>query len=237
MATTYKAFVSSSHEDLKAHRAYVIESLRRSGVFVDPMQIGRPIRMSRSGSRRASVPGWSTETRSLRDTCSVRACTPAPPRSRDPRAPHHDSSASSLARRRTNRRASLVVAPLLEECGPDKRNGGAIVEAATVGCGAFREIDVAAASCWSGREDRGQVRRRLGPRDAHRDRRCGTFLSGYPRAAADICAPLQQPRHDVFERRREARIDRPWRLRRLVDNGSEMADTVGPLNGRPTSIP
>jgi hypothetical protein len=35
---TYKAFVSSTFEDLKDHRAQVIRSLRRAGFFVDPME-------------------------------------------------------------------------------------------------------------------------------------------------------------------------------------------------------
>ena len=35
---TYKAFVSSTFEDLKAHRAHVIAALRRAGIFVDPME-------------------------------------------------------------------------------------------------------------------------------------------------------------------------------------------------------
>ena len=35
---TYKAFVSSTFEDLKDHRAHVIRSLRRAGFFVDPME-------------------------------------------------------------------------------------------------------------------------------------------------------------------------------------------------------
>ncbi|MGE0470304.1 MAG: SUMF1/EgtB/PvdO family nonheme iron enzyme [Nitrospira sp.] len=34
----YKAFVSSTFEDLKNHRAHVIRSLRRTGFFVDPME-------------------------------------------------------------------------------------------------------------------------------------------------------------------------------------------------------
>lgn len=34
----YKAFVSSTFEDLKDHRAHVIRSLRRAGFFVDPME-------------------------------------------------------------------------------------------------------------------------------------------------------------------------------------------------------
>jgi len=34
----YKAFVSSTFEDLKAHRAYVIAALRRAGFYVDPME-------------------------------------------------------------------------------------------------------------------------------------------------------------------------------------------------------
>ncbi len=34
----YKAFVSSTFEDLKDHRAHVISSLRRAGVSVDPME-------------------------------------------------------------------------------------------------------------------------------------------------------------------------------------------------------
>lgn len=34
----YKAFVSSTFEDLKDHRAQVIRSLRRAGFFVDPME-------------------------------------------------------------------------------------------------------------------------------------------------------------------------------------------------------
>jgi len=33
-----KAFVSSTFEDLKDHRAHVIKALRRAGVFVDPME-------------------------------------------------------------------------------------------------------------------------------------------------------------------------------------------------------
>lgn len=33
-----QAFVSSTYEDLKGHRAHVIKALRRSGVFVDPME-------------------------------------------------------------------------------------------------------------------------------------------------------------------------------------------------------
>ena len=36
--TVYKAFVSSTYEDLKAHRAYVIDALRNAGMFVDPME-------------------------------------------------------------------------------------------------------------------------------------------------------------------------------------------------------
>ena len=35
---SYKAFVSSTFEDLKDHRAHVIRSLRRAGFFVDPME-------------------------------------------------------------------------------------------------------------------------------------------------------------------------------------------------------
>ncbi|MGH7555513.1 MAG: DUF4062 domain-containing protein [Longimicrobiales bacterium] len=38
MATPYKAFVSSTFEDLKRHRAHVIQALRKSGIFVDPME-------------------------------------------------------------------------------------------------------------------------------------------------------------------------------------------------------
>jgi hypothetical protein len=39
MATIYKAFVSSTFEDLKDHRAsHVIRALRRAGFFVDPME-------------------------------------------------------------------------------------------------------------------------------------------------------------------------------------------------------
>ncbi len=34
----YKAFVSSTYLDLKAHRAHVISELRRAGFFVDPME-------------------------------------------------------------------------------------------------------------------------------------------------------------------------------------------------------
>src|SRR5687767_1525590 len=34
----YKAFVSSTYEDLKNHRAFVINVLRKSGFFVDPME-------------------------------------------------------------------------------------------------------------------------------------------------------------------------------------------------------
>ena len=35
---SYKAFVSSTFEDLKEHRAYVIRALRLAGFFVDPME-------------------------------------------------------------------------------------------------------------------------------------------------------------------------------------------------------
>src|SRR5262245_309519 len=35
---TYRAFVSSTYEDLKDHRAHVIEALRSSGFDVDPME-------------------------------------------------------------------------------------------------------------------------------------------------------------------------------------------------------
>lgn len=35
---TYKAFVSSTFEDLKDHRAHVIRQLRRAGFSVDPME-------------------------------------------------------------------------------------------------------------------------------------------------------------------------------------------------------
>ncbi len=37
-STPYKAFVSSTFEDLKRHRAHVIQELRKSGIFVDPME-------------------------------------------------------------------------------------------------------------------------------------------------------------------------------------------------------
>ena len=36
--TTYKAFVSSTYEDLKNHRRYVISELRSGGIHVDPME-------------------------------------------------------------------------------------------------------------------------------------------------------------------------------------------------------
>jgi len=36
--TTYKAFVSSTYEDLKAHRTYVINALGKAGILVDPME-------------------------------------------------------------------------------------------------------------------------------------------------------------------------------------------------------
>ncbi len=35
---TYKAFVSSTYQDLEAHRARVIEALRQAGIQVDPME-------------------------------------------------------------------------------------------------------------------------------------------------------------------------------------------------------
>jgi len=35
---TYKAFVSSTFQDLKEHRSYVISALQRAGIFVDPME-------------------------------------------------------------------------------------------------------------------------------------------------------------------------------------------------------
>lgn len=38
LSSPFKAFVSSTYEDLKNHRAHVIKILRRTGVFVDPME-------------------------------------------------------------------------------------------------------------------------------------------------------------------------------------------------------
>ena len=38
MAKQYKAFVSSTYEDLKRHRALVIKALREAGIHVDPME-------------------------------------------------------------------------------------------------------------------------------------------------------------------------------------------------------
>jgi tetratricopeptide (TPR) repeat protein len=38
MTMTYKAFVSSTFEDLKDHRGYVLRALRKAGFFVDPME-------------------------------------------------------------------------------------------------------------------------------------------------------------------------------------------------------
>lgn len=35
---SYKAFVSSTYDDLKDHRAHVIRELRKAGFFVDPME-------------------------------------------------------------------------------------------------------------------------------------------------------------------------------------------------------
>lgn len=35
---SYKAFVSSTYDDLKDHRAHVIRALRKAGFFVDPME-------------------------------------------------------------------------------------------------------------------------------------------------------------------------------------------------------
>ena len=34
-----RAFVSSTYRDLKDHRAYVIDRLRRGGIIVDPMEM------------------------------------------------------------------------------------------------------------------------------------------------------------------------------------------------------
>jgi uncharacterized protein (DUF58 family) len=34
----YKAFVSSTFEDLREHRREVIASLRKAGILVDPME-------------------------------------------------------------------------------------------------------------------------------------------------------------------------------------------------------
>jgi hypothetical protein len=36
---SYQAFVSSTFEDLKDHRADVIRSLRRAGISVNPMEV------------------------------------------------------------------------------------------------------------------------------------------------------------------------------------------------------
>lgn len=38
MENHIKAFVSSTYEDLKEHRAYVIQTLRDAGIHVDPME-------------------------------------------------------------------------------------------------------------------------------------------------------------------------------------------------------
>ena len=35
---TYKAFVSSTYEDLKDHRQHVIKALKDAGISVDPME-------------------------------------------------------------------------------------------------------------------------------------------------------------------------------------------------------
>jgi hypothetical protein len=35
---TYKAFVSSTFEDLKTHRAFVIDALGGAGIFIDPIE-------------------------------------------------------------------------------------------------------------------------------------------------------------------------------------------------------
>jgi hypothetical protein len=38
MGSAYKAFVSSTFEDLKTHRALVIDALGGAGIFIDPME-------------------------------------------------------------------------------------------------------------------------------------------------------------------------------------------------------
>jgi len=52
----YKAFVSSTFEDLERHRRYVIAALRKAGFFVDPMEIGAPRQVSQRRSRRSASP-------------------------------------------------------------------------------------------------------------------------------------------------------------------------------------
>lgn len=37
-STAFKAFVASTYEDLKGHRAHVISALRKGGFYVDPME-------------------------------------------------------------------------------------------------------------------------------------------------------------------------------------------------------
>lgn len=86
---TFKAFVSSTYEDLKEHRAYAIGRLRNGGFFVDPMEdwtadSGEPSRFSQEridgcdlcvllvAMRRGHVPAG--EKRSITQLEYARAC-------------------------------------------------------------------------------------------------------------------------------------------------------------------
>ena len=52
---TYKAFVSSTYEDLKKHRWFVIDALRNSGIHVDPMEDWCAVDSVMLRSRRSSA--------------------------------------------------------------------------------------------------------------------------------------------------------------------------------------
>ena len=66
---TYKAFVSSTYEDLKDHRRHVIAELRSGGIHVDPMEewtagSSAPKELSKKACRRLQ---------SVRTACSTQA--------------------------------------------------------------------------------------------------------------------------------------------------------------------
>lgn len=90
-STVLRAFVSSTYEDLREHRAYVIDRLRHCGLFVDPMEdwtadTGAPVGFSQArvdgcdvcillvALRRGYVPGTGGNGQSITQMEYARAC-------------------------------------------------------------------------------------------------------------------------------------------------------------------
>ena len=53
----YKTLVSSTFEDLKDHRSWVIAALRKAGIFVDPMEEWTATTMHRSSFPKTASAG------------------------------------------------------------------------------------------------------------------------------------------------------------------------------------